>query len=188
MASKIRLSETRASLYPVPTVLVTCKDGDAENILTISWTGIMCSKPPIVYIAVRPERYSYQIIDKSKRFCINIPSDSLLEEVDFCGNNSGKNVDKAKYCSFEYISLLEGYPRAIRQCKHHLFCEVIDKLPLGSHTAFIAEVKQEFIDDDCYIDSAPCYSHIKPIAYCRKDYYALSNKIGTYGKQKGENK
>lgn len=181
---KLKLEIPKASLYPVPVTLVSCFNDVHENIITISWTGIMCSKPPIIYISVRPERYSYQLISSSKRFCLNIPSDSLLKEVDFCGNTSGEVIDKAYKCKFDFIPLVDGYPMAIEQCKHHLLCDVINCIELGSHTAFIAEVKYEFIDKECYLGSHQFdYDLICPIAYCRKDYYSLANKIGTYGKQ-----
>lgn len=183
---KLKLDNPKASLYPVPVTLVSCFDRECENIITISWTGILCSNPPIVYISVRPGRYSYQLLSESNRFCLNIPSVSMLKETDYCGNTSGKIVDKAHTCGFDFISLVDGYPRAIKQCKHHLFCEIINRIELGSHVAFVAEVKHEFVDEDCYLGNHQFdYSLIQPIAYCRKDYYSLSNKIGSYGKQTG---
>lgn len=183
--SKKKLEKPRASLYPVPVTLVTCFDGTNTNIITISWTGIMCSVPPIIYISVRPERHSYKLISESNRFCMNIPGRNILSEVDYCGNTSGAFTDKSKACNFDLITLADGYPKAIQQCKHHLFCDVVSRIELGSHDVFIAEVKFEFIDEDCYSDNHSFnYEAIEPIAYCRKDYYSLTERIGTYGKEK----
>lgn len=180
---KIKLEIPKASLYPVPVTLVSCFDDPHDNIITISWTGIMCSNPPVIYVSVRPERHSYHLIINSKRFCLNIPDESFLKEVDFCGNTSGNSIDKAQICKLDFIPLVDGYPMAIEQCKHHLFCDVINCIELGSHTAFIAEVKYEFIDEECYLGSHQFdYDLIHPIAYCRKDYYSLARKIGSYGK------
>lgn len=183
---KQKLENAKASLYPVPVTLVTCFDGEKTNIITISWTGIMCSAPPVIYISVRSERYSYKLLEENERFCLNIPSVDMISAVDYCGNTSGKVVDKSAACSFELLDLVEGYPKAIKQCKHHLFCKVIDRMPLGSHEVFIAEVKFEFVDEDCY-EGNHVFKHerINPIAYCRKDYYSLGNNIGKYGKEKG---
>ena len=183
---KQMLENPKASLYPVPVTLVTCSDAEKCNIITISWTGIMCSSPPIIYVSVRPERYSYKLLEASKRFCLNIPSTELLSKVDYCGNIRGENVNKSEVCGFELVDLVTGYPKAIKQCKHHLFCDIIDQVILGSHNAFIAEVKHEFIDTDCYIgDHKFDYEQIDPIAYCRKDYYSLGNKLGKYGEVGG---
>ena len=183
---KTKLLAPRASLYPVPVTLVTCSDGTRTNVITISWTGILASHPPIIYISVRPERYSYGIFKRSERFCVNIPGIELLEAADFCGNSSGEENDKASYCGFDYDELIKGYPPVIRQCHHHLLCDKIIELPYGSHTSFVAEVKYEFIDEDCQEDGVPVYSKLNPIAYCRKDYFSLSEKIGTYGKVKSK--
>lgn len=182
---KIKMEKPKASLYPVPTTLVSCSYSNQENIITVSWTGIMSSNPPIIYVSIRPERYSYSLILSSKRICINIPSIYMLNEVDFCGNTTGKAINKEMSCRFNMISLMENYPKAIEQCKHHLLCDVFQVIELGSHTAFLAEVKHEFIDEDCFIGNHQfMYDKIQPIAYCRKDYYCLSKKIGVYGKQK----
>lgn len=181
---KKKLDKPKASLYPVPVVLITCGD---DNIITIAWTGIMCSTPPIIYISVRPERYSYKLLEVNRRFCLNIPSTDMLSAVDYCGNVSGENVEKSKICGFELLGLIEGYPKAIKQCKHHLLCDVREQMKLGTHDVFIAEVKFEFIDEDFYVGNHTfMHDKIEPIAYCRKDYYSLGNKIGEYGKEKGE--
>lgn len=185
MNKKISITKPRANLYPVPVTLVSCAYEDMENILTVSWTGIMNSHPPMIYISIRPERFSYTLLEKSRRFCLNIPSVSMLKEVDFCGNVSGSGYDKAEVCRFDLITLVEGYPKAIQQCKQHLFCDVIDVLKLGSHAAFIGEVKYEFINEDCLCNQKSLkYDRLNPIAYCRKNYYQLSDKIGTYGQVK----
>lgn len=183
---KKKIEDAKASLYPVPVTLVTCFDGERTNIITISWTGIMCSTPPIIYISVRPERHSHKLLETNGHFCLNIPSSDILSKVDYCGNTCGELVDKSVACGFELLDLMKGYPKAIKQCKHHLFCEVFNCVRLGSHDVFIAEVKSEFIDEDYYEGNHVFkYDFINPIAYCRKDYYSLGKKIGTYGKEKG---
>lgn len=182
MANKVLLSNPRASLYPVPVTLVTCSDGEYTNVLTISWTGILCSKPPILYISVRPQRHSFHILEQSGKFCVNIPSRDMLRNVDYCGNISGESVNKCAECGLSLIELVKTYPKAIAECKHHLFCEVINKLDFGTHSAFIARVMHEYVDDDIICgDHLFDYSKVQPLAYCRKSYYALCEEIGTYG-------
>lgn len=49
-------------LYPLPAVLVSCgARPDEYNMLTVAWTGTVCTNPPMCYISVRPERHSYGI-------------------------------------------------------------------------------------------------------------------------------
>ncbi len=59
-------------LAPVPPALVTCSDGERENVLTIAWTGIVNSDPPMISVSIRPERHSYSQIVQSGVFCLNL--------------------------------------------------------------------------------------------------------------------
>ncbi len=85
-----------AFIYPIPAVMVTCGDMETSNIITIAWTGITCSTPAKVYISVRPERHSYEMIKKTKEFVINLTTKDLAYKTDWCGVKSGKDVDKFK--------------------------------------------------------------------------------------------
>lgn len=164
-------------LTPCPTVLVTSKYNDIENVLTISWTGIASSHPEYVTVSVNTKRYSYDIIQKSKKFCINIPSINLINAVDFCGSNSGRNVDKFAACGFskKYVS---DYI-LIDQCKMYILCEVESIVDLGSHHMFIAKVINKYLNIDA-IDHI--HESISPIVYFRPYYYGLEkNNIGYFG-------
>jgi len=181
---KVELTNIRSSLYPVPVTLVSCEDNSRTNILTISWTGILCSSPPIIYISIRPDRFSYDLVKQSRRFIINIPSENQLEIADKCGNCSGRDVDKFKMFNLSKEYLVKNYPPLIKECKHHLLCDVIEIKEYGTHHAFIGQVSHEFINTDCLIDNSLDYSKINPIAYCRKDYMFLSESVAKYGQFK----
>lgn len=181
LVDKLRVAGTRPSLYPVPVTLVSCSDAHSDNIITISWTGILSSIPPIIYIAVRPERHSYGMIRNSRRYVVNIPSADLLPVVDKCGNTSGRDIDKFLQFGLTKLVLRDGYPPAIKQCKHHLFCDVLDIHEYGSHHVFVGRVVDEFLDPNCHNGSVIDYNAISPIAYCRKQYKLLTDSIGTYG-------
>ena len=88
-------------LFPVPPVMVTCGTLDKANVLTIAWTGIINSEPPMTYISVRPSRFSHNIISETKEFVINITNLPLARACDFCGIRSGKNTDKLKEMGLE---------------------------------------------------------------------------------------
>jgi len=179
--NKILTDPIRASLYPVPVTLVTCENKDRDNIITISWTGILCSKPPIVYISIRPERFSYNLVKDTNKYVINIPSVDLLPIADKCGNISGRTNDKFEKFNLSRMKVIQDYPPLISECKHHLICDVIDIIEFGVHHSFIGKVKYEYINTDCYESDNRLYDKLSPIAYCRKDYMQLSKKIGHYG-------
>ncbi|MGB4659436.1 MAG: flavin reductase family protein, partial [Mobilitalea sp.] len=84
-------------LYPIPAVMVSCKDDNSKpNIITIAWAGTVCSSPAMVSISIRKERYSYDLIKNSKEFVINLVTEELVKKADYCGVRSGRDVDKFK--------------------------------------------------------------------------------------------
>ena len=86
-------------LYPVPAVMVSCGTIEKPNIITVAWCGTLCTSPAMTYVSIRPERFSYKIIEESKEFVINLTTEALAHSVDYCGVKSGKDVDKFKECS-----------------------------------------------------------------------------------------
>ena len=65
-------------LYPLPAVMVSVTDGEGnDNIITVAWAGTVCTNPPMVSISVRPTRFSYDMICKTKEFVLNLTQKSL---------------------------------------------------------------------------------------------------------------
>ena len=81
-------------LGPVPPALVTCGSVEQPNVLTVAWTGIVNTKPPMTYVSIRPQRYSYGLIKESGEFVINLTTAALVRAADFCGVKSGRDMDK----------------------------------------------------------------------------------------------
>ena len=168
--------------YPIPAVMVSCGDMNNSNIMTVAWTGIVNTNPAMVYISVKPERYSHDIIKKKKEFVINLTNENLSYATDWCGVKSGRDHDKFKVLKltkekgkFVKCPLIKESPVSIE-------CKVVDIKPLGSHTMFIAEVLS--IDaDDKYIDKNGAFdiSKCDLIAYANGGYYKLGKKVGKFG-------
>ena len=67
-------------IYPLPAVMVSCGNDESEyNIITVAWTGTICTNPPMCYISVRPERYSHSIIKKNMEFVINLTTADMAK-------------------------------------------------------------------------------------------------------------
>lgn len=82
-------------IYPLPAALVTCGSNPEEwNMLTVAWTGTICSDPAMCYISVRPERHSYPIIRERMEFTINLTTAAMAKATDWAGVRSGKDYDK----------------------------------------------------------------------------------------------
>ena len=168
--------------YPIPAVMVSCGDMEKSNIITVAWTGILNSNPAMVYISIRQSRYSYDIINKTKEFAINLTTKSLAYATDWCGVKSGRDVDKFKEAHLTKQKAKYVKCPLIKESPVSIECKVVDTKDLGSHTMFIAEVLS--IDaDEKYIDEKGAFdiSKCDLIAYANGGYYPLSKKIGKFG-------
>jgi len=171
-----------ALLAPVPPALVTCGTMEKPNILTIAWTGILCTHPPMTYISVRPSRYSYKIIQETGEFVINLPTSGMCRETDFCGMKSGSHINKAEKCHLEFLPGTAVYAPIIAQCPVSLECRVTEQKELGSHTMFLAEIAAIQIEEK-YIDSKGKLNLQQAglLAYAHGEYFALGRKCGDFG-------
>ena len=171
-----------ALLAPVPAALVSCGTVEKPNVLTIGWTGIICTRPPMTYISVRPERYSYNIIRNSGEFVINLTTSAMCREVDLCGVRSGRDIDKLAACGFRAAEAKEVSAPIIEECPVSLECRITEEKPLGSHTMFLAEIVGIDVDDR-YIDSKGKLNlqQCGLAAYAHGEYFALGRKLGDFG-------
>ena len=171
-----------ALLAPVPPVLVTCGAIEKPNILTIGWTGICATHPPMTYISVRPTRYSYSIIQEKQEFVINLSTTSMVRAVDFCGVRSGKDTDKFAVCNLHPEPCSVGNTPCIAESPLSLVCKVVNQTELGSHTMFLAEIIG-IEADEALIDSNGRLNLQQSglLAYSHGEYYSLGQKVGTFG-------
>ena len=139
-------------LYPLPAVMVSVADKEGKsNIITVAWTGTVCTNPPMVYISVRPERHSYHMIEETGEFVINLTTEDLVYATDYCGVKSGREVDKFKemHLTPETAEMVEA--PMIKESPVNIECKVVKKEELGSHHMFLAEVVSVHVDEK-YLD------------------------------------
>lgn len=177
--------------YPLPAVMVSCGTMEKSNIITVAWTGILNTNPAMVYISVRPTRYSYNLIKESKEFVINLTNRQLAYATDWCGVRSGEKYDKFKEMKLHKEKAKFVSAPLIKESPVSIECKVKDIIKLGSHDMFVAEVLS--IDaDEKYIDEKGAFdiSKCDLIAYANGGYYPLGKKIGKFGfsVQKRKNK
>ena len=171
-------------IYPLPAVLVSCGSEPSEyNVLTVAWVGTLCTNPPMCYISVRPERYSYPILQKNGEFVINLTTKDMAYATDWCGVRSGKDYNK-----FEEMKLTPGKAEVVKapiieESPVSIECRVKEIIPLGSHHVFIADVVNVQADE-AYIDPATgrfCLERAEPIVYSHGEYFALGDALGRFG-------
>lgn len=170
-------------LYPLPAVLVSCRGKDGQdNVLTVAWTGTICTNPAMIYISVRPERHSYQMIKETGEFVVNLTTESMVKATDYCGVRSGKDEDK-----FEKTGLHKGHSEKVNvpiimESPVNIECKVREVVPLGSHDMFIADVvnvqvSKEYMNEKGSFDLAKA----KLLTYSHGKYYAIGEELGSFG-------
>lgn len=171
-------------IYPLPAVMVSCGDDVSNyNIITIAWTGTVCSDPPMCYISVRKERYSHDIITRTGEFVINLTTEALARAVDWCGVKSGREHRKfaEMHLTPEAAQLVKA--PLIKESPLNIECQVVEIKPLGSHDMFIANVVAVNADDGLIDKGSGAFqfNHAHPLAYSHGKYYGLGQQIGGFG-------
>lgn len=171
-------------LYPLPAVLVSCGTTPEEyNLLTAAWTGTVCTSPPMCYISVRPERYSYEIIRRTGEFVINLTTERMARAVDWCGVRSGRDFDKFRETGLTPAPAEMITAPIVAESPVSIECRVRQVVPLGSHDMFLAEVVNVQVDSD-FVDSGSGRFELEKarlIAYSHGEYFALGETIGRFG-------
>ena len=176
-------------LYPLPAVMVSCGNMEKSNIITVAWTGILNTNPAMVYISVRPTRYSYNLIKENGEFVINLTNKNLVYATDWCGVKTGSKVDKFKEMHLTKENANFVQCPMIKESPVSVECKVKEIREMGSHHMFVAEVlainaDEKYIDEKGAFDISKC----DLIAYSNGNYYSLGKKLGKFGFSVQKNK
>lgn len=167
---------------PLPPALVSCGSCDKPNVLTVAWTGVLCTRPPVTYISLRPERFSYGLIKESGEFVINLPPAPIVRAVDTCGVKSGRDTDKFALTGLTPVQAFSVSAPMIAECPVSIECRVREIVPLGSHDMFIADIvgvaaAKELLDEKGRL----ALEKADLIAYAHGAYFTLGKQLGTFG-------
>ena len=170
-------------LYPLPAVLVTAADSQGRaNVFTAAWTGTVCTNPPMVYISVRPERFSHHMILETGEFVLNLTTEKLAYAVDYCGVKSGRDTDKFRKLKLWTEPASEVKAPMIKDAPVCIECRVTEVKHLGSHDLFLAKVLAVHAEED-YLDRKGRLrlQEAGMLVYSHGEYYGLGKKLGTFG-------
>ena len=179
-------------LYPLPAVMVSVTDGEGnDNIITVAWAGTVCTNPPMVSISVRPSRFSYDMLCKTKEFVLNLTTEELAYATDYCGLRSGRDVDKFQQLHLTKEKADHVKAPMIGESPVNIECKVRKIEKLGSHHMFLADVVAVHADE-AYMDKNKKFqfNQSHPIVYSHGEYLGLGKKLGTFGYsvKKGKNR
>lgn len=170
-------------IYPLPAVLVSCGDDETNNLLTVAWTGTVCTDPAMCYISVRPERYSYDLIRLNMEFTINLTTESMAKATDWCGVRSGRDYDKWAEAGLTRETGLMVRCPSVAESPVSIECRVKQIIPLGSHDMFLADVLCVRADESL-IDQQTGVFRLEEaglINYSHGHYFRQGEQIGRFG-------
>ncbi len=170
-------------IYPLPAVIVTCGDETRSNMLTVAWTGTLCTNPPMCYISVRPERYSYPLIRERMEFTINLTTAAMARATDWAGVRSGRDFDKWKETGLTAVKGVKVACPYIAESPLNIECRVKEIVKLGSHDMFIADVVNVLADEEL-IDPATGAFDLGVaglLNYSHGHYFEQGAEIGHFG-------
>lgn len=171
-------------IYPLPAVMVSCGDSpDNYNIITIAWTGTICSDPPLCYISVRKERHSHDLIARTGEFVINLTTEELARATDWCGVRSGRDFDKFREMRLTPQPAQVVSAPLIAESPLNIECRVTEIRELGSHDMFMARVVAVNAEESLIDKGTGAFqlNHARPLAFSHGKYYGLGEKIGGFG-------
>ena len=171
-------------IYPLPALMVSCGETPEEyNIATVAWTGTICSDPPMCYISLRKQRHSHSIISRTKEFVLNLTTEKLAKQTDWCGVKSGKTINKFKEMKLTAVKAPNVVAPMIDESPLCIECKVVEIKELGSHDMFIAKVVQVLADEK-YLNPENGKFELERaqlLAYSHGNYYGLGKEIGKFG-------
>ena len=168
-------------VYPLPAFLIGANVDGKPNFMTAAWSGIGGSIPPIVTVGIQHIRYTLKGIRQNMTFSVNVPSDDLVKETDYCGLVSGRETDKVADCKFNiFYGKLANAP-LISECPINLECHALHILNLGSHEMVVGQIEEVYATDSCLTDGEPDVTKIKPFLWVIRP----TNQYWTFGKPIG---
>lgn len=171
-----------ALLAPLPAVLVTSGTMEHANVATVAWTGMVNTIPPKTYISLRKCRYSFELIEESGEFAINLTTADMIRAVDYCGMYTGRKTDKFKKCGLTKAPASKISAPLLAESPLCLECRVVERRELGTHVLLLADivatdVEEALLDKNGKLDLAR--AHLA--AFAHGEYFELGRRIGRFG-------
>ena len=167
-------------LYPMPALLIGANVDGKPNFMTAAWSGIACSDPPMLTVAVQHRRFTYQGIKETGFFSVNVPSTEMVREADYCGIVTGEREDKVATCHFNVFYGAAKSAPLIEQCPVNLECRLMQNLNLGTHALLIGRIEEVHVSEECLSDGKPDIVKINPLIFsvgADRAYYSIGLRL-----------
>lgn len=170
-------------IYPLPAVLVSCGNSERSNLITVAWTGTVCTDPAMCYISLRPERYSYPLVRDNMEFTINLTTEAMAGATDWCGVRSGRDYDKWAETGLTPEPGVAVCCPSVAESPVSIECRVKRILKLGSHDMFLAEVVNVLADEALLDPETGAFRLDRAglLNYAHGQYFGHGDALGRFG-------
>ena len=180
LAKKVTLAKCHRPIYPTPAALVTSVSVDGRpNIITLGEVfNISIESPVILGIAVRPQRYSYELISATGEFVVNLPTTEIADKVTMCGRCSGRRVDKFALTGLTPLPAKFVKAPLIAECPVNVECRVLGITRIGDHDLFTGEALAQHVDDDILRpDGSIDPGRLRAFAFMLGEYHVIGERL-----------
>lgn len=136
-----------------PVLLLTSQYQRQPNVMTLAWSTTLSSSEGLIGVAVAPTRLSHEFISKTDEFALNVPHVDLLSKVWYCGTHSGREVDKWEAAPLTPAESTTIETPLINEALAWLECTVVNRLTVGDHTLFIAQIVAAQVEEAAFSDT-----------------------------------
>lgn len=177
------LKKTQSLTYPLPVALIVCRknkqDRSTDNIIPISWAGILENKPdPLVYVSIGNRKYSANIIQETGEFGICIATVDMIKKVDICGHTHGDKVDKFQLVDLTKVDAKNINVSLIKECPILMECVVNNIIEVKFHKIFIGKILETHIDDKYLLDDGePDIEKMNILCNINDQYWTVGKKL-----------
>jgi flavin reductase (DIM6/NTAB) family NADH-FMN oxidoreductase RutF len=123
-----------------PVLLLTTQFRGQPNVMTVGWSTPLAGSDALIGVAVAPTRLSHDFITRTDEFALNVPHLDLLSRVYYCGTRSGREEGKWETAPLTPVEASEITSPLVGECLAWLECTVVQRLTVGDHTLFVAQV------------------------------------------------
>ncbi len=142
MFESVRRQEFREYFQPsrISIAIIKSDKENEYNLITLCFSMYCSYKPNMISFSVQNTNYSYKLLDKVDHCVLAIPGEKLAEETLFCGDMSGKNVDKIRKCGFTLYKSSKIETPSILEMKSNIELKIVNKIITGDHLTVFGEV------------------------------------------------
>lgn len=165
-------------LAPRPTVIVTTVSSEGEvNAAPFSFTMPVSMNPPLIAFASVATHHTYQNLEETGEFVVNIPHQELLDKLWITSQKFPKKVNELEKADLNAIESITVKPPGIKECLAHLECEVDFLRECGDHQLVIGKVGRVRIQSHILKDGLLDVEKVKPLLHLGGVYFVIGDHL-----------